>query len=339
MKNFPKFRDALYRLCTGGYSADDVQIVVGRLSRQARRFLFHREKKQYRFRGDWEDGSLEIDDLALDFIAPLFARDGEGVFIELARYFSQSWTLSDDEFLEEVYQLLNGVVQQQSVRLFRERDPFGRAFYRSLRYMLNKHSRWHRVSIEGKAAVAGKAGNPALIESDEISVVLKESIQGAPSLTEQMEAILHSVLDERGEAILIEEMLTHLRIFTESSLEYINADQGSEDPDPFLQTTIKNNIDYTVREVDQTVLSKYEERGKLSSEERLGFRKSLEKVLADFADGGGTLNYFEYLSDSLEPLDCPEVYKTRYRVQFEYVAKKAKDIFSAKIGNALSIHC
>jgi len=296
----------------------------------------HRENKRYHYQGQWKNGFAEIEDLALDFIAPLFARDESGVFVELQKYFSTSWDLSDREFKEVVYQLLNSVIQQQSIRLFKERDPFGKTFYRSLRYLQNKHENWNRTFINGYLVIAPSSGHPDIMHPDTLVLVLKQCLERHLSLTEQIEQVLNEVIENRQQAVSVEDLLTHTRVLAELTLEGMSP-KTSPAVDSFIYNVIESHIKKTVQEVDRTVLSRYETDGKLSSAERESFRKSIQAILIDHADGGCKDNYFQYLSGSLKTLESQELYKQTYRAQFEYVAKKAKSLFSAKVENALSM--
>ncbi|MBS1271275.1 MAG: hypothetical protein MAGBODY4_00404 [Candidatus Marinimicrobia bacterium] len=336
MNSLKKFRSSLYRLCSGDYSHQDVQTVVAAITHQARRFLFHREKKQYQYRGQWANGSTEINDIALDLIAHLFARDETGHFVELEKYFSETRELSDEDFKETVFQLLNSVIQQQSIRLFKERDPFGKAFYRSLRYLQNKHTHWMRTFVDGRLVFALDGENQQIMSPDTMVQVIKQSLEGQAPLTEQLEQVLSEVIDNRQQALSVEDLLSHMRVLAQLTLEGITP-ETSPAVDSFIYNIIEVHIKKTVEEIDQSILYRYEADGKLSPAERKGFRESIRPILTDHADGGCQDNYYTYLAECLDSLDDQETYKSAYRTQFEYIAKKAKSVFSAKVESALRI--
>lgn len=336
MKDIQTFRNALKRLCDGNYTRTDIEYVATVLIRETRRFLFHREKKNYQFRGEWENGSAEMRDIALDFIAHLFARDEQNIFIELQHYFASCWELADQQFEEVVYQLLNSVIQQQSIRLFKERDSFGKTFYRSLRYLQNKHSNWKRTFVDGRLVIHHLNNAPVPIPRKELREIVRGSVQNSATLTEQVAHILETAITAYEQAVPVDELLAELRQLTENILDY-ESPRDTMPVDPFIYEVISKHVKVTLREVDGTILQKYERDGKLTPAEREGFREGVQQILIDFADGGCRSNYYEYLSQSLQSIENVKMYKSQYRTQFEYVAKKAKSIFSANVENALSM--
>lgn len=328
-------RTALYRLCFGGYTDKDIQYVVEEFFTRTKQFLFHRESRHWRFRGEWKDGVSEIDDLTLDFISPLFARDGNGIFIELQAYFSNIEEISHQELQQQIDRLLNSVIQQQAVYLFRQRDPFGRIFYRSLRYILHKRPEWKREVNNGKQLVRkintrDKLAPKSIIEE----IFLTKETES--SLTSLIETCLEELINVNQFAVPIAELLSLARELNEIALDSI-PEQSAELVDPLLVESVRRIIEMTLAHIDQTVLDKYEKSGKLTSGERTGFRDALKKVLFDFANGGIEDNYFTYLSSHIADLNDMKQYRNKFRTQFEYMVKKAKQSFSARIKNDLSI--
>lgn len=333
--DWQKFRSRLDNLISGDYVREDIECVLNAFYREARRFLLHRESHQWQYRGEWEEPSHELRDLTIDFIAPLFARDQEGAFIELREFFHEHSSMSNGEIREKVYQLLNSIIQQQSVRLFKERDPFGRQFYRSLRYLTSKHPDWIQVRDNGQTVIRLRNSNNPVASETEVKAALRKTATATSSLTAQLEAILIYLLEDQKETVVVKNLLKTSRQRAEEELEASIA--TTENPDPVTREMITRYIQSTVTEIDNSLLRRYEEQEKLTNRERQNFRDAVKDLLMDFADGGLSEHYYDYLSGVMPELHSIQTYRNRYRSQFEYVAGKAKKIFSAKINNAFSI--
>jgi len=329
-------KQALIRLCTGEYSTEDIHQVVEVFFTRTRQFLFHRETQHWHFRDEWEDGSTEIDDLTLDFIAPLFARDENGVFIELQRYFQIIGDLPESVLIEQIDRLLNSVIQQQSIQMFRQRDRFGRIFHRSLRYVLSKHPEWERALLNGEIIVRNFQNGNTPAPKPLLEEIFRETTQSKFTLTNQIETTIEQLIQEYHYVVLVTDVLSQARQLHQINLE--RASNEFENPrDPFFNEYVQLEISRTVQEINHTILEKYEKSGKLKPREREGFRKALKHMLMDFSGGGFEENYFTYLSEHLSSLDNMDIYRQKYRAQLEYLVKKSKEIFSARIRNDLSI--
>jgi|GEM_PF-2244085 len=336
MEKILSLKQALFRLCNGEYSIDDIHQVVEVFFTRTRRFLLHRETQHWHFRDEWEERDSEIDDLAMDFIAPLFARDENGVFIELQRYFQTRGNLSDSELMEQIDRLLNSVIRQQSIHLFRQRDRFGRIFHRSLRYVLSKHPEWERTILYGDMIVRNFHNGNTPAPKHLLEELFRETTQSNFSLTTQIEFTIEQLIREFHYVVVVSDILSLARQLHQTNLE--QASNKFEQPgDPFLAEYIQLEITSTIQQIDHTILEKYEKSGKLEIREREGFREALKHMLLDFSDGGLEENYYTYLSEHLSSLDNMDIYRKKYRAQFEYLVKKSKEIFSARMKNDLSI--
>lgn len=288
------------------------------------------------YRNDWEYGSDEIGDLAFDFIAPLFARDENGVFVELREYFQHFWDVPEEEFIEQVARLLNSLIHQESIRIFRERDPYGRLFYRSLRYILHKHSELVREGSNGTQIVTTSIEKLFPVSPEILEEVFAEVARDNSNLTRQLETTLLQIIKEKNMAVPVNHLkiiaTKHYRVLSE---EIIQAADTADDS--FLKQSIIQAIHYTQQKIDSSLLLKYERDHKLTSEERQAFRCAIKQLLVDFAVEDVEDNYFSYLETNLTSLEKMDEYRERYRTQFEYAVKKAKEIFSARLKNVFSI--
>lgn len=329
MNKKSKFKKALTSLCSGEYTRSDVICVVETFCNETKRILYRKETYNWRLFGEWQDREKEVDDISLDIIAPIFVRDKSGVFIELKKYFQDSLTLNELEFQNSFYRLINSTINQQSIRLFQEREPLGKVFYRSLRYILRKQEEWEKVEYSNGSNIHLKNTTSNIASDEQVETAFRNAKQISKSLTKQLEKMLIQLVENEELTVPIHTILKLIRQQSKKELENITK-SSSDYLDPLLNGYISSAIKNTIREIDKQVLQRYESSHKLSSDERNGFKVSLKTLLIDFANGGGDRSYFDYLTESLSSLKSKKDYN-KYRTQFEYVAKLAKAKFSAYI--------
>lgn len=320
------FITSLFRLCDGAYDRDDIHKVVGHFASIARSVIL----KTQHFtgsNGEWKAIEDEVEDVALDYIAHLFARDEAGVFIELKTYFQPVRDQSPEEIAAAVDRLIRSAIHQASVRTYGSRDPVGRIFYRSLRYILRKYPHWQRVRMpDGSHRIVrdGDAGHPA--PDDRIVEAFRMGKQSSTDLTTTLERGLKTLLETEKQSVPVQRLLEHVRL-------QIGGPQQNPPPseDMSLALTLAQHLEATLRDLNGSILEKYEREKKLSCEERGAFLRAIKTVLEDFqADRNGT-SYFEYLSGEMPALRTRTQYRLKYRRQFEYAAKVAKRTFSANV--------
>ncbi|MFQ6613631.1 MAG: hypothetical protein ACE5D1_02200 [Fidelibacterota bacterium] len=317
---------SLIRLCDGTYQNDDVIIVVRHFINVTKATIL-KKNRLGGLTGEWKDFESEIEDLALDYIAHLFARDDTGAFIELKTYFDPLRPGSDQDLRTAIERLIHSTVHQESIRVFGDRDPVGRIFYRSLRYILPRHSNWKKIRMPDgsqRITISDRGDNPASesLIAEEFRITNSQSV----GLTETIEQGLIRLLEKEKRSVPVKHMLNQIRLQlgADPAKPTIQEDMG-------LKITLAHHLDTTLREVDRSILKKYEKDHKLLANERKAFSRAVKRVLEDFRVNRNGTSYYEYLSNELPSLKDQRRYQTRYRKQFEYVAKMAKNIFSARV--------
>ncbi len=320
--NSNDIREILIHLITGDYHRKDIYGAVHHFADIGKSIII-RMRHFSSLIADWADFQIELDDVVLDYIAPLFARDEKGIFVELEKYFDFE---SELDINDQIYRLIHSILNQESIRTYEHRDPLGKVCYRSLRYILTKHPKWRKERNEhGELIIVSDDSSFADSTSERIAQLLKFNVDGSTSLVKALEFCLIKLLDTEKINVVVTELLAMVRM---------KLSLGDDKPihqDPSLGMTVDIHITKTVKQIDSEILQRYESSKKLLPVERKGFNNALKKLLKDFKQDFSDGSYYTYLAAELADLDSEEVYKEKYRTQFEYVAKVAKQSFSASI--------
>ena len=326
VNRFVNMTDSLHRLCEGNYRIDDVTLVVSQFSNMAK-VLIARHSHLKRLTNEWSEFQSEIEDVALDYIAPLFARDETGVFIELKKYFDPVFTDDSPDIESAVERLIYSIIHQESIRIYENRDPVGRIFYRSLRYIMSKHPEWTKEKKPDNSVwIRSPLTNSFDVPETRITEAFKIIDKDTAGLTKTIERGLIELICRSQCSVPVKGVLNTIRQQLKPNGSYV-----FNGGDPDIELTVDYHIGKVLTEIDETILVKYVKDRKMVNNERKGFLAALEHVLTDFQRGENGFSYFEYLSKHLPQLTQPETYQKDYRKQFEYVAKKAKRTFSAHI--------
>ena len=292
--------------------------------------LIQKESLGWNIRSFSYSKQIELDQIALDFIAPLFARDTDGIFCVLRDQLEPEIEGEDAEFWVACQRMLYSHTSQEFIRLFQERDPIGKVLYRSLRYVLSKHPSWVKTRSLGRVLVITESDSDlSLLEESELNQQSGYLISSQETLTNRMEGLLFDIIVNQKRSFPLTMLFEKLRVFVKEpmKLEY----HYSVDSDPLLNTTINRHISDTLSYIDKNLLNKYESQEKLSRADRQKFLAAISEILKAFANGGVDESYTTYLNRHSEG-EIPETeYKKMYKQQFEYVAKTAKKDFSARI--------
>ncbi len=324
------FRKSLSALISGSYTWKEVHEVVKLFSDEAKRLLIKKEFSGWNVRNFHRDGSSELDQIAIDFIAPLFARDNQGIFIILRDQLGETLEHSDTQLFSAFQQLVYSQVHHEFIRLFQERDPVGKVLYRSLRYILSKHPEWEKVKAGNGLQIITATGKVLPVSTEiEVSLQPADSNQSDKSLTGMMENYLKTAINADGQAVVLNKLFRAIRILIQQDVEWIT--RAHEEIDPLLQATISRRISETLIHIENTLIDNYLAKKKICSDEKQIFRAALSDILTDYANGGVDETYITYLNRHAGFEISNITYTGQYKKQFEYVAKTAKRDFSARI--------
>ncbi len=319
-------KESLQKLCNGNYLRSDVNVVVTHFIEITKRIILQKPNLQYLL-SEWNEFGNELDDIALDYVAPLFARDENGIFIELKTYFSQDFLNNNVDVSDAINRLIHSTIKQESIRVYEDRDPIGKIFYRSLRYILTKHTEWEKTKSKGGEPIISLVGMDFPMASEDIIIInTRISEGGSAGLTKGIELGLIMTIGKMRQSVPVRFVLKAVR--SQIDRDYTSVNHTA---DPALEMAIEIHVKNALQSIDISILGSYEEKNKLQSREREGFIQALSHVLKDFHSGNGNISYYDYLAAELPELKSQEQYMKQYRKQFEYVAKITKRTFSANV--------
>ncbi len=288
-----------------------------------------------RTRGTWYLSEwLEDDtaDLALDFIGPLFARDEFGKFAEVNKAFSSYVNSKEKELKDHVDFILNGILKKETIRIFQQRDPLGRYFYRVIRYLLSKHDSWRKIRIVGIGQVITIDKNN-LADQSTLESLASECSYSWGLTTKELEPYFEYVLVKNNYAIPLNLLVGIIRNRHNSVLS--EPTDYTVDYPQDLAISVEYWIEDILIILDE-IICRYQVKNKISSKEGDAFRSALRQILTDISDGGLTQSYHKYLIQAMDGQLNEIDYKNIYRIRFEYLAKTAKEHFSARVQKVIN---
>ncbi len=330
MKSLSEFRTALQAMIMGKYTSLDVELVVAQFSNETKRLLIQKESQGWNLRSFSREHQGEMDELSIDFIAALFARDESGIFVVMQNQFGIDLGMDDAQLFSAFQRLVYSHTQQEFIRLFQERDPIGKVLYRSLKYVLTKHPDWIKAKSSNNVYVISAAVfDLEPLEADNLHYLRVGMEKAELSLTARMEYLLDKAITVQKRSFPLNILFEELRVFVQQPLDL--SYQDSVNSDTILDETINHHIARTLSHLDITLLEKYERDQKLTLEERQFFIAAISDILVAFANGGVDRSYAAYLNQHSRFEISADEYKSKYKKPFEYVAKTAKKDFSARI--------
>ncbi len=328
MTDIQLFKKCLRDLCKNSYTSEEVVIVVNHFCSECQSLLNILGVTGYIMYNDYGNMQKKSKDYAIDLIAPLFARNENSEFIILEKHFNAVLNENDEIIKKTVLQILNLTVKQGMIRYYEESDPIGKVFYRSIRYILSKKVEWEKSDINAHGISINKVGYVHIKASME-EVEQAFIITRCKSVTEQLKMVLAELIDHKEFSVPISYLLNAFRDHMKNYNEIIFDPKSQLESDELIEYT----VDDTIKEIDNIILSNYVMSGKLTQQERIGFRLAIKMILQDLIKNRDLENYYYYLSQCIENTVTYDEYQMKYRKQFEYVAKKSKEIFSAMIKN------
>jgi hypothetical protein len=286
---------------------------------------------------------LSVNDLAIDCIADLFARDEGGALQQFQAYFALiDWhQLASAELEVALRRLVFSSVNQSLFRRYGEADPtlsrIIRSVKRHLRHRddlrLTSRSTEQWIVLNNQREAAMPIAPPALLEAQLVPC------QG--DITTSLDA-LRNFLSERTWYAAGYSLSVFARLLRSASIRLTVAEQVDYGFDESLDgAAVTRVIDVAVRKIEEEKRPHYVGKGKVSSEVYTAYIESVRIALVTEFVGGrhGSLSLFKTLSRSLPGL-AGSSYQRRHRHSVEYLAKLSRretiKILRADLGIAIA---
>jgi len=276
---------------------------------------------------------MNLESIAFDCLAELFARDNNNVFMEIDYYFSgerEIEKLHPDDVLFHYRQLIFRTLSDGIFRLYRENDPILSKIIRNLKLTAVKIERTSLFDRWGDVYVAfGKQFEeyehlqefPLEELEQQCGLILGARQNSLPMLTAIQYIFENQSLYRRSFplvsiALIIKRSLSHSR---RPLQEY------TEVYDPSLSLDIHSILKGVLDSSEIELRKRYFINGKLNKEEFEMYISALHKLLSDtfIQSDGSAREYYEYIRE-YNPAMTYEQYREQHRTRFEYAAKIAK---------------
>jgi hypothetical protein len=284
-------------------------------------------------------------DLALDCLAPLFARDAHGRFTHIESYYtSLHWeTLPDADLLACTRRLVYSTVHQQLVRLYRDHDPSLEKIIRNLRNALRGHAALQEERRGGELWIRSTHETPDHRLLPEMPwVFLEGELTGYLHDRTPLRAIVQHL------AGILAAQTVYRRSFPLTSLAlilrmaYSRFEQEPADEGVFEETMLRpDEAEELIGEALETVEAEkrrtYVEKGKVTALTYSAYFAAIRSILrAEFVENDGMDRSFHAQLQSILPGLSMDEYKEHHRCHLEYLAKLARERLLERIREELS---
>lgn len=362
----------LQKLLTNSYTNHDLlsfvdlseKIAIGYL-----RFLQSNNKKITSTNGF---KSLELSNIAIDCIAPIFRRNERHEFVELQKFFSHHFgngNGADDLILfMELKALIIQSVKQGLAIIFKERDPEGARLFRNIRSAIQNSD--DLIISENLSRVyvfsTINLNDPDLFRKfvgKEIDIhhpLVREKLRcdlplipipdlknyflakyspysNIPTMIRNLLTIVNEK-DELANYLSMDEIVGVAKYFKRREVpisDFTEQALVEETPEDVYDARQLNQIRLKItNRISELIDEKYGFRQKFSADVLWAFRRALIHFSENYIDGRKKISHYQLLKYSLPELTLKE-YRETYRNAFEYLVKSIRQEIKTEIANFL----
>ena len=323
-------RKSINAICIGKYTSRQILVTAQFFVRLTILYLVRQNKYRQLIPDSHRNLNQALEDFALDLIGGLFARDNQGRFTSIQTYLGENLNKTDPEFQIIVERLIYITASQQLVRMYEIHDPFGRNFYRSIRYLIDKHPQWEKLSLPNIGPVIRNDPSTEYdLDSATIENIVYEQDLKGNSLTHCVERIVTEILNRHGGRISLRILLSIIRYRMIGSS---GKGEGENNvyPDPNLELTCNQLISETIKYIKAGVINNYLEKKKFTDNECSAFASAIMLALESWIQDCPAGSLYENLCQFWPRTISREEYRNTLRVHLEHIWKEAKTFFSAR---------
>ena len=287
---------------------------------------------------------LTPNDLALDCLGPLFARDADGRFTQITTYYTAiHWeSLSDAELLAATRRIVYSTVHQQLVRLYRDHDPSLEKIIRNLRNALRGSTvlREERRGAELWIAVTGETPEQRVLPEMPWAYLEGELSGHLHDRTRLRDVVGQCAMILDGQTVYRKSVpLTSLALLLRMAYARVGT-EPEEDGEPE-ETALRSEeaeriIAGALATLDAEKRPAYVAKGKVTDQQYTAYMGAIRGILcAEFVENDGNgVSYHVHLERVLPGLSQEE-YREHHRCHLEYLAKLARERFLAMVRQEL----
>jgi len=346
--NGSKLLALVKNICSGEYTQAELVQYITLAQKIALSYLKYQEVIGKRISGERVETDIEMEDLAIDCIADLFAEDDNGGLPHLKKYYENKLAEIENPTDAEVLVLTRRLVvrktKQELSRIFRERDPEGAKIVRNIKVAIRNSDIFLLFKEMGKEYICFRTNghngkdfptpDPIFlrrskppIPDDLLTTRFLDVYHPNDSISSSIKKLLEAVSEYEGyQRFLALDVVSRLlrNIKYNNFRDRLTADLKSPSPlDQLEDKEIGKFLDKVMVQMWNKIHNNYCLTGKITMEKAEIYHKALRDVLVDLTQEKNGSSYFRNLKYYL-----PELSQKRYRQQersiFEYLAKLAK---------------
>lgn len=318
-------------ICKGNPSAEEINRFANLCIKIAVAYLRILEVRGQRIR---ETGNQnELQGIASDCIADLFAQNNMGGLPQLQLYFESYVTKNrdSDELLMLLRQLLSNKVRQHLTKIFAQRDPEGAKLIRNIRLsterfdelQINRDSTGEFIAFINDNIPPNKISRPDYFDLQKaFSLIFRANY----SVDRLVFDVLKKLSDD-FECFVEVKILDLVKLIREYRLVVKKNEFTETEIDPLYhqkEIELKKKVIIILDRLNQKITEKYITKGKITLDEGIAISKALKDMAKDAMQGERLQENFYYLQRHWSSITREEYFASVRKI-FEYFVRLFKD--------------
>lgn len=290
----------------------------------------------------------QIEDLALDCIADMFARNEHGEFFRIKTALSQYSEPLDDHI--KMLKFLRGIIIKKTIqdlsRIFRDRSPDSAKIIRNIRVCIHPLKLFSGFRLNRREYIYSKGMRESGLRKNKPPMpeeLLRRSYLDVYKIKDEFPQIISKMLCivEAGERyqnyLAIYTILHIVRDLRIKSVEHHFSGMRTLTPaDEFLLKQMDQARDRALRGIEKKINDHYLRNRLLSGEQASIYLRALNDLLDDMTHSEKTKSHFKQLRFYIPQLTT-ERYRKEHRTIFEYLARWAVKFYRQELKNLMEL--
>jgi len=351
VKLFPLIKS----ICNGTYTPMQLTEFINISQKIAISYLKYLEINGRNIRPRNQEGSNELENVAIDCIASLFMRNDEGEFIQLTRYFGKIIDSPEPPSEALLSNMLRRLIvkktKQELSRIFKERDPEGAKIIRNIKVAIRNSQKFSSIREMGRdfvyfdpqyinyrtseldtsdtplAVPLPKDLKKKLIPEKELFHYFLEKYQPSDSVSAMLEKIMDIVasLPQYHNYLAVDLIASIIREVTfQHAYERLSDDIDRSNPLDDIQSKEIDKINrHVIRSIHHKIHTQYLQKNKISPEKADIYCRAISDFVYELTRDKATDSNYQYLKRYLPNL-TQKSYREKERSIFEYLIKLTK---------------
>ncbi|NOZ75241.1 MAG: hypothetical protein GXO90_07660 [FCB group bacterium] len=281
----------------------------------------------------------EIDDLALDILAPLFCRNREGRFVRFEQYFTPILgriKSNPTEAYIQLKRLISSHVDQELIELLKKEDPDGWKFYRNIILAPQRNPHIHVIDIQNTCYLLyhddpssdpwdSIDGNLPEIDLSTLKIWLSDAMHDAKTTPAFIGNVLRTIKEDLRYASQVPLASMHSALKHILGITTVPLDRYEPSDDRDLLPVTKDSLLSSLKlHIQQQLETVYRKPGKLPDNILERYQSVLDTYFEDLIWMGQTNALVKYMNHNPEN-KILKVDWNKHKSRLEYMVKKGRD--------------